>query len=122
MSDTFREIMLKGQSVSSNINIVFLVTVIFCSVLSFKMKSLGKAFFINTALVIAAIILASNIFENWWASLKAVAVNIEDQTWIADRDGGLIIIHLSILFKAFGVWLVALAVSILMNRKRKKAC
>ena len=99
MTENFIDILNQRDSLSMQMNAVFIISFILMCIIAYKSKTIATPLIINFFLTIIAMFVAAEVFEIWWKSVYDVAESNEDKRWIADHDGGSIMVYVIILFK-----------------------
>jgi hypothetical protein len=118
MTTQFEHILNQRESLSLNMNVVFIITFIIMLTVSWKSKKIWTSMIVNFLLTIMGIFIAGEFFDSWWKTLYESATSQEDKTWIANHDS-LIIIGVIMLFKGSLAYIFSFTPYLFKRKKNK---
>ncbi len=108
MSEAFEAILVQAPKVRFGMNACHIVAFLLAVTFALKTQSTRRAWIYAVVIAVLGGFAAQVVFERWWGSLNAAIDTRDDFGWVADHDGGgLIIVFLENAVKAFGVFLIA---------------
>ena len=63
-----------------------------------------------SVLAVLSVEAASWVFDRWWSRLNAAATSEGDHTWLADHDGGLMLVGIELILFAGMFWLISVTI------------
>ena len=118
MSESFKEILYQQHPKGLMQSIywsVFLVSIVISLTVKKRLLCIG----VIGALLFSSLLLQTDIFYSWWDKLREVASTHEDQIWLADHDGGRMIVDLSLIFEAFIAGVISIIICLFFNKKKE---
>ena len=117
MTQSFQDIL--SQHPKGMMQAIYWSTFMIVLVTSMKLKRRLLCIGIIGILLFLSMIIQGEVFYGWWAELEQAAQSMEDEKWLANHDGGRLIVDLSLVAEAIFAGFIATIIC-LLNTKTKK--
>ncbi len=97
MSPEFESILGQRGQLAEFMDGMFLFSIIASAIAGILLRPRWRVVLLIALLAITGMTLADNRFQQWWADLLAAERTDADWKWIADHDGGRLIVYFRIL-------------------------
>lgn len=116
MSEAFKEILI--NSPKSTMNSIHLIAFIAVLLIPAFTRKFWYSLTINTTICISSYLLIMSSFYKWWNSLESNVQNEQDQLWLANHDGGgIMIVELRSIFLLLGSWVISIILAYILARR-----
>ncbi len=120
LSPGFQAVLDERSAIKGQMDGTQLVIAALCVLLAVRVRRPIVASLVVTALCVISPIAAGAHLDRWWQSLNRIATLDADHAWLADHDGGMMILNgLALLGKAGITWLLSLVLIVAVRRRRK---